>query len=370
MSSWCRSMSPVPARFWHAAGTTSLEGSGLDVARCLDADCRHGGGTWSRVQSHRLCAGGQGCACERRLLYLICPAMRFASMKSATLTVLVVASSLKAKLPHEAPTSGLIYVMVEATQWYASGTFWAGAGAVVALLVGIAGAAISYIVGYPRRRLFYMLWSSVPLIAGPKDSAKELEVKHLGTALKTPQLVEIGMISRGRKDIPSSAYDQGRPIRLDLGTPILDILKVANLPESSQTPAIVIDGTALAVGPSLIAKGQRISVVVLTDSSHQKLSCSGSLIDVRIEKFELREPDMSRVVLYASIAIFLLTASFLLAIIGFTAGVPVAEISLPGKVMIYIAMVVLAVSVICICRVALLVRRLLILSGMRIPISK
>src|ERR1019366_8824739 len=175
-------------------------------------------------------------------------------------------------------------VMDVAGGWYASGTFLAGAGVVVAVLGAVAVVWVALAVGFPRRRLYFGLRAAAPLLAAPAGMRGDLELYHRGTALADPRVVTVELVSRGRKDIPSEAYDDRQPLVLDAGARIVEVLQVTSGPGILPAPRITIDGTTLKVGPSLIGRRQEITINVLTDGGEPSLACQSPLIDVQVRQ--------------------------------------------------------------------------------------
>ena len=95
-------------------------------------------------------------------------------------------------------------------------------------------------------------------------------------------MLTVQLVGRGRKDIPSDAYNDGQPLRLDVGARIVEILQTTSAPETLPVPSIAAYGTALAIGPSLIGKRHDITITVLTDGGTPSLTCRSSLIDVEV----------------------------------------------------------------------------------------
>src|ERR1017187_8560086 len=73
-------------------------------------------------------------------------------------------------------------VMDVAGGWYTSGTFWASAGVVVAVLADVAVVWVTLTAGFPRR-LYFGLRAAAPLLAAPAGIRGDLELRHRGTAL-------------------------------------------------------------------------------------------------------------------------------------------------------------------------------------------
>src|ERR1035441_806734 len=175
-------------------------------------------------------------------------------------------------------------VMNAAGGWYLSGTFWAAAGVVVAVLAAVAVVWVTLAVGFPRRRLYFGLRASAPLLAAPAGIRGDLELRHRGTALADPRVVTVELVSRGRRDIPSEAFDSGQPLVLDIGARIVEVLQVTSGPGILPGPRITAEGAALKVGPSLIGRRQEITISVLTDDGEPSLACHGPLIDVQVRQ--------------------------------------------------------------------------------------
>src|ERR1022692_2874095 len=175
-------------------------------------------------------------------------------------------------------------VMNAAGGWYLSGTFWAAAGVVVAVLAAVAVVWVTLTVGFPRRRLYFGLRAAAPLLAAPAGIRSDLELRHRGTALADPRVVTVELVSRGRRDIPSEAFDSGQPLVLDVGAPIVEVLQVTSGPGILPAPRITPDGAALNIGPSLIGRRQEITINVLTDGGQPSLACHSALIDVQVRQ--------------------------------------------------------------------------------------
>lgn len=172
--------------------------------------------------------------------------------------------------------------MIIAESWYESGTVWAALGVGVAVVVGIVTLVMTYRFGKPSRRLYIGMRTSVPLLAAPPDARSDLELLYRKEKLKDPYLIELQITSRGRKDIPSSAFDSGEPVHLSLAASIIEILRTNVNPESLPIPTVELGEREVRVGPSLFKKRQTLVITILTDGQKPVLTCKSSLIDVQI----------------------------------------------------------------------------------------
>jgi hypothetical protein len=175
--------------------------------------------------------------------------------------------------------------------WYSSLTFWTIAGPVVAVLSTLAIVWVTIRVASPKRRLMCAMPVITPLLNSAAGVTGTIEVRRDGQLLTNPRVVELKLASRGRNDIPRSAFDGHRPIRLDIGTPIVQCLSVTTQPDDRTMPEPTIDGTALLIQPTLIGKHQTTVYSLLIDGSEPSLSKpEQTLTDVDIQK---RDPDDS-----------------------------------------------------------------------------
>src|SRR5713101_4736271 len=187
--------------------------------------------------------------------------------------------------------------------WYTSGTFWAGAGTVTAVLGAVAVVWVTFTVGFPRRRLYYGMPAAARLLTAPAGMRSDLELRHHGTLLADPRVLTIELVSRGRKDIPSDAFNDRQPLQLDVGAPIVEVLQVTSKPDALPTPDITPDGTLLKIGPSLIGKRHEITITVLTDGEEPSLTCQSPLIDVQVrQRIDDRSPMPLLVAAVAAVA--------------------------------------------------------------------
>jgi hypothetical protein len=152
------------------------------------------------------------------------------------------------------------------------------------VLGGAAAVWVTLAVGFPRRRLFYRMRAVAPLLVTPADRHGDVELLYCGTRLTDARALTIELISRGRKDIPSDAYNDGQPIRLDVGAHIIEVLQIASEPETLPRPQVSANGTSLMIGPSLIGRRHRITLTVLTEGGLPSLSCTSSLIDIQVRR--------------------------------------------------------------------------------------
>jgi hypothetical protein len=196
---------------------------------------------------------------------------------------------LRARAAH-----GLMHDVNVAAKWYESATFWSAAGVVATVLVGVAAAVVTSIVGFPRRRLMYGLPVVAPMLTSAGTDRGELELSHHGRQVREPYVAEVELVSRGRRDIPSTAYDRHEPIQLDIGTVILELLKVTCEPQSLPVPTAIADGSTLKIGPSLIGKHQKITLTLLTEGRPSPLIVQHSLIDVQVLRQLVEPPRQKR----------------------------------------------------------------------------
>jgi hypothetical protein len=172
-----------------------------------------------------------------------------------------------------------------ALPWYSSAAFWGAAGVVVIVAVGAATVLVTYAVGVGKRQLTYAMVYSSSLL-GPAGSlaVEDLKVVFRGEELRHPHLVMVRLDTRGRRDIRSEDFDQGRPLVLDLGARIVGALGIASIPNRPDTPKLEVDGRTLKVGPDLIRMRQSYRILLLVDGLKPHLTCSAQLGDVEVHR--------------------------------------------------------------------------------------
>ena len=138
------------------------------------------------------------------------------------------------------------------THWYSSGTFWTGAGAVIAALAIIV-AILLWFVGPPQRLLVYS-FSDTPLLTDDAlaHANTELKVTLDDQILTDPHIVSIFIESRSRRDIRTADFENGRPLAFDLGTPILKLLHYETGGSAMPQVEVGIDQGSATIGPGLI----------------------------------------------------------------------------------------------------------------------
>jgi hypothetical protein len=164
-----------------------------------------------------------------------------------------------------------------AAGWYTSGTFWSGAAVIVAILSTVILAWITVWVAYPKHLLLFGMKTIPPKkLQGATRSRMD--------SLSHPQVLEIQIVSQGRRDIPSSAFDREIPVRLDIGAQIVECLG-SESNDTSRAYCLRFDpnGTWIDIGPCLIGRHQTFSLYMLVDGVHPRLTCTRrSLIDINV----------------------------------------------------------------------------------------
>ncbi|GHC73071.1 hypothetical protein [Streptomyces cinnamoneus] len=172
--------------------------------------------------------------------------------------------------------------------------FWTALTVLASLLTGFLGGWATLRAANPRRQLAYWMPAATRLLH-TSDSVGDLVVMRGGQTLRHPHVLDVRLMNRGRRDVASSHFDSGTPIRLNVGAPIVEVLDVASQPGWLHTPTTAVDDTALTIAPGLIAKGQTIHFSVLVDGPAPRLTCQASLIDVTVQ--EKRETNRQSVVI-------------------------------------------------------------------------
>jgi hypothetical protein len=132
-------------------------------------------------------------------------------------------------------------------------------------------------------------------------------------AAQTTRRAVVYLVCSGRRDIPSSAYDQGKPVEIDLGVRIQELTRTSSSVPTTRLVGAHAEGTALVIGPGLISRRQVLGFILQIDGEPSGLRCRTSLIDVKIRR-QRHRPGAVRtvvtIVAFILINVFLLTFSF------------------------------------------------------------
>jgi len=169
--------------------------------------------------------------------------------------------------------------------FYTSSAFW---GVAVGVIVGVLGIAATIWVtlraANPKRCLYYVMRSDTPLINRRNDLSEQLKVSYGNAQLDSPHVVTIRLVSRGRADIAREAFDGDRPLILDLGTSIVELVEIATSPSDRPDPEWTLKGSELQVGPSHFGRRQTTDISLLVDGDWPRIvPPKQTLIDVRLE---------------------------------------------------------------------------------------
>ncbi|MFC8127202.1 hypothetical protein [Streptomyces sp. NPDC057302] len=163
--------------------------------------------------------------------------------------------------------------------FWESGTFWAAAAAVVAVVA----VYVTHRAAHPRRRLMYA-FTSDPLVQRHQRemSTRVLRVSLGDQELSDPRLVTLRLECRGTRDISSAQFENGKPIEVVLGVPILELVSMSTEPpDVHPTTFDVVDGV-LRIGPGRLGAGETVSYTVLVDGAPDQYTLRRELIDVRV----------------------------------------------------------------------------------------
>ena len=193
--------------------------------------------------------------------------------------------------------------------FYTNGTFWAGAGAVVGVVSILAIGWVTWRAANPKRRLWYSMPTVTPLVRRGKELSRELKIIYGDHQLESPTTVNIQFISKGRLDIPRSAFDGQQPLQLDVGARIVEVLNVTTSP-NRPVPPLKPDDSKLFIGPTLIGRREKIVISLLVDGDPNLSGLPQSLENVDIRQ---GNPEQARQIRTTWVSLLVV---LLLAVIG------------------------------------------------------
>jgi hypothetical protein len=178
--------------------------------------------------------------------------------------------------------------------FYTNGTFWAGAAAIVGLVSLVVLGWLTWRAANPKRRLWYSMPTVTPLATtGTGIQSGDLKISYSDRPLKSPATANIQLVSRGRLDIPRSAFDDNQPLQLDVGAPIVKVLNVATSPNCAKPP-LETDGSRLLVQPCLIGRRETIVITLLVEGVPYLRPLLHTLENVDIRRADPGQPRSAR----------------------------------------------------------------------------
>lgn len=155
---------------------------------------------------------------------------------------------------------------------------------VLALIAAIVGIAVAVYYGRlalnPPKRLIQWHFEKTPLISNIHDRYLDaVEVRILGQKVNDPHLGKLTVANKGRHDIDSSSFDQGRPIQFQ----VLHSKKVTTFIERDENPpGLRVQENSIFMGPELLHSKSKWTVSFVTDGPPEVQLLSSHLINVKL----------------------------------------------------------------------------------------
>jgi hypothetical protein len=139
----------------------------------------------------------------------------------------------------------------------------------------------------PKRQLALATLPPAPLLSTSNLAVSGVQVIRDGRALTDPYLFTLTLTSTGRHDVTEASFAGAEPIAVDIGTPVVDILRITSTPERATAIRCTYAGNVLQIGPGLISRGQQVVIQALTEGAPvlgpQGPGIRHALIDVDVE---------------------------------------------------------------------------------------
>jgi hypothetical protein len=114
-----------------------------------------------------------------------------------------------------------------------------------------------------RRRLTVAALPPAPLLTSHSQGLANLQLTWNGTLLTDAHIVTFMLDNYGRAAIDSSSFDRGRPIRLNLSAPVVEVMSVSLRPKSASEFAHAWEENSVTIGPDVLKPLQRLTVQLL-----------------------------------------------------------------------------------------------------------
>jgi hypothetical protein len=150
---------------------------------------------------------------------------------------------------------------------------------------------LTYRASRNRRELLYSMSPAISLLGTAlRPAHPSLQVLYDGRLLAHPRVIWVRLRARGRNDIRSEDFDQGRPLVLDFHTKIIAVLSVDNGSASGSALKRHVEGTRLEIGPDMIRMGVTLAIAVLVDGPQAELTYESNLANVRLCREDYQYP--------------------------------------------------------------------------------
>ena len=202
-----------------------------------------------------------------------------------------------------------------------SALFWLTVLLAVVTIIGAVISIIAWRSGILRKRLLLSITSRSRLLAAPEPMREDLKVTYQDGQLEDPYVITAEIANVGRSYISSEAFDKERSLEFALNVPIVKVLTTEHEPESAPPPMITASGKMFELKPELIAKGESITVSLLTEGRVSDVEISfnpfGDVdVDIRDREAWLKQRSRRKVIFAAASAVALTAALLLVSVLA------------------------------------------------------
>ena len=152
-----------------------------------------------------------------------------------------------------------------------------------ALVVGIPAIAATVWAGRTRRSR--VGWDVIDTVELVPDTSQTLGVQVTlgGVTLSDPWLCSLALENLGRRDLSDSSFNGSRPLRFEVGAPVIQVLSDAGL-------KVTTNGSDISVGPSLLKARRRYRVRLLLDGPPAFAVAAEELVDADLVRQNWKTP--------------------------------------------------------------------------------
>lgn len=172
---------------------------------------------------------------------------------------------------------------------------WQFIGAIL-VVIGIIISIILHWIQQPKNSLSWKIVSNTPLVKISSEIRGNLQVLFEGNPVKDIQLIIVKIINSGNVSIKSGDYERPINLNFDINAQILTAEVINTIPSNIEA-STNIEGNKIFITPTLLNKGDSITIKTLVNQFDNHISVDGRIVGVKdIQKIADIDPKIQLII--------------------------------------------------------------------------